>query len=302
VSETSSSSSAARLTNPLPREPATRPSSPERDTSANDFLTALLRSPLILDSAMGTGLVGMGLDLRFDDPALWNLTHPEHVLERHRRDVSAGADAISTNTFGANRFWLAKFGHAGSVDSINRRAVELARLAAGRGLFVLGNLGPSATRLAGAAVEQADILVDAGVDALYFETFSDLEIEPVLLEMAARSAKPVPLLVSLWDWPEPPDACARRLIDLGASAIGINCQAGMEAAVAFAQRLHGIVDCPLLVKPGSGERGRRDGSPAAFAAAVPTLLAHHVRLLGGCCGASERHIAALRAEIAKYEG
>jgi methionine synthase I (cobalamin-dependent) len=251
---------------------------------------------------MGTGLAGMGLDLRFDDPALWNLTHPEQVLKRHRRDVSAGSDAISTNTFGANRFWLAKLGHSGSVDSINRRAVELARSAAGPGRFVLGNLGPSGARLGGAAVEQADILVDAGVDALYFETFTDLEIEPLLLEMAARSAKPVPLLVSLWDWPEPPDACARRLIEFGASVIGINCQAGMEAAVAFASRLHRFVDCPLLVKPGSGERGRRDGSPAAFAAAVPKLLAQNVRLLGGCCGASERHIAALRAELAKYRG
>src|SRR5262249_15065955 len=189
------------------------------------------------------------------------------------------------------------FGREGELESINRRAVEIARSAAGSGRFVLGSLGPSAARLPGATVEQAKFLLDAGVDALCFETFKAPELESVLRELAARWARPVPLLVSLWDWPEPLDDWARRLLELGASAIGMNCQPGVEAAVAFAERMERSVHCPLLVKPGSGDNGRSDGSPAAFAAAVPRLIAHNVRLVGGCCGTTELHVAALRAAL-----
>jgi methionine synthase I (cobalamin-dependent) len=252
---------------------------------------------------MGTRLVRLGLDLRVDDPAIWNLTHPEHVLEQHRRDVAAGADAVVTNTFGANRCWLEKFGRSSELESINRQAVQLARAAAGPARFVLGNLGPSVAQRGGVAAEQAAILESAGVDALYCETFRAGEIVSVLQELADRPPGRIPLLVSLWDWPEPPDALARRLVELGAAAIGMNCQAGAEAAIAFAGRIGQSVGCPLLVKPGSGEAGRADGSPAAFAAAVPMLLAHHVRLLGGCCGTSEQHVAALHAATRmKVEG
>jgi methionine synthase I (cobalamin-dependent) len=275
-----------------------------------------------MDAAMGTRLVALGLDLRTDNPALWNLTHPDHVLELHRRDVSAGSGAVLTNTFGANRSWLARFGRAGAVESINRRAVELARQAAGPDRFVFGCLGPTAARpdrvarfqgdraggpvadravtqfraprsapwhSTAAAAEQAAILVDAGVDALCFETFTAAELEPVLREITV----PVPLVVSLWHWPDPPDPAVRRLLELGASVIGMNCQAGIDAAVAFAERLSGVAACPLLIKPSAGEEGRSGGSPAAFAAAVPRLLELNVRLLGGCCGTTELHVAAL---------
>jgi len=264
-------------------------------------MVALKARPLVLDSAMGTRLVARGLELQVDDPAFWNLTHPGQVLEQHRRDVSSGSDAVLTNTFGANRYWLAKLGRPGAVESINRRAVELARRAAGPGRFVLGDLGPTTARLAGAAAEQAAILVDAGVDALCFETFRAAELESVLLEVNARPAAPIPILVSLWEWPEPPDWIARRVIELGASVIGMNCQAGIEAAVAFARRMNGVAACPLLVKPGAGDAGRPDASPAAFAAAVPRLLQHNVRLLGGCCGTTELHVAAIRAAVERMK-
>ena len=91
------------------------------------FLAALARGPLILDAAMGTRLVARGLDLAHDDPAIWNLSHPEAVAEIHARDVAAGSDAVLTNTFGANRPWLARSGRDDRVEAINRRAVALAR-------------------------------------------------------------------------------------------------------------------------------------------------------------------------------
>jgi methionine synthase I (cobalamin-dependent) len=270
---------------------------PHVNFRASRLRRALDRGPLVLDAAHGTRLVALGLNLRGDDPAVWTITHPEQVAALHRRDVSAGADAVLTNTFGANRFWLAKFGREAEVESINRRAVELARAAAGPDRFVIGCLGPTTAKKAGAAAEQAGSLLGAGVDALCFETFKAQDLEPVLLEVAPDHTAPVPVFASLWQWPEKPGPIARRLVELGASSIGMNCQAGIKAAVAFAERIKGSVDCPLLVKPSAGDPGQPDGSPAAFAGAVSRLLELGVRLVGGCCGTTEMHVAALSQAI-----
>ena len=107
-------------------------------------------------------MVARGLDLRSDDPSLWNLTHPDEVLDLHVRDVSAGSQALFSNTFGANRLWLARYGQAGATEEINRQAVALARKAIGPDGFVVGDIGPSAAEEPGAAAEQASVLLDAG--------------------------------------------------------------------------------------------------------------------------------------------
>ena len=113
------------------------------------------RRPLALDAGMGTRLVAAGLDLRRDDPALWCLSHPETVAAIHSRDLAGGARAVLSNTFGANRCWLARFGQAHRVELLNRRAVQLARTAPGPDRFVLGSVGPTAGRDPGAAADQA---------------------------------------------------------------------------------------------------------------------------------------------------
>ena len=263
------------------------------------FKKAIETGPLVLDAGMGTRLMALGLDPRSDDPALWNLACPGDVLTIHRRDVAAGAGAILSNTFGANRFWLRRFGQQEAVESINRRAVGLARLAAGPGRLVLGDIGPAAVLEEGAAVEQAAILLGAGVDALIFETYRVPEVERVLRDVSRLLAASIPLLVSLWEWPDPPGPTARRLLEAGATVIGMNCQPGIDAALAFAERLAGHVPCPLLVKPSAAAPDRPDQGPAAFAAAVPRLLDLNVRLLGGCCGTTDLHVAALSAACAR---
>ncbi len=269
---------------------------------ADRFMGAMQFRPLVLDAAMGTRLCTHGLDLRCDDPALWNLTHPEKVEDVHRRDVAAGADAVVTNTFGANRFWLARFGRQDAVESTNRRAVELARRATGPLRYVLGGLGPTLAREAGAAAQQAAILSDAGVDALLFETFGAGEIEQVLEEVARSQARKIPWIVSLWEWPLPPGPLARRLLEAGACAIGLNCQPGALAAIAFAESMSRELDCPLLVKPSAGVALDPLMSPALLAAAVPRLLKRNVRLIGGCCGTTEDHVAAASGACQDYQG
>jgi methionine synthase I (cobalamin-dependent) len=250
---------------------------------------------VVLDAAVGTRMVAQGLSLESDDPALWNLTHPRDVVALHRRDVAAGARAIVTNTFGANRCWLARYERHRSVESINRRAVDLAREAAGQTAFVIGGLGPTVAQEPGAAAEQAAVLVECRVDALLLETFRSPQIEAVLEELAGLRLVAVPILASLWEWPRAPGPLARRLLERGAEVIGMNCQPGIDAAVAFAELLSTQVSCPLLVKPSAGAALEASSSPEAFAAALPRLIEHNVRLVGGCCGTTEAHVAAVAA-------
>ncbi len=239
---------------------------------SRSLLAAIAAGPVVLDAGMGTRLMALSLDPRSDDPALWNRARPADVLAMHRRDIAAGAAAILTNTFGANRFWLSKWGQNDAVELINRRAVLLARDAAGEGRFVIGDIGPTAALRPGAAVEQAAILVDAGVDALILETYGFPDVERVLRDIRSSLRVPIPLLASLWQWPDPYAAAARRLVDAGANVIGMNCQAGIEAAIAFAEGLHGQTGCPLLVKPSAGRPGRPADDSALFARRCPDSL------------------------------
>jgi len=279
---------------------------------ASDFRAALGHSFVLLDAAMGTRLVEAGLRLSEsgnggDDPCLWNLSHPTLVEEVHRRDVAAGAEVLLTNTFGANRGWLARFGaSADSLNEINRGAVALARRAAetaiaGRSVFVVGDLGPTAAEYRSAG-EQAAILIDARVDALLFETHRIDQAVAALAEVAATVRGRVPLLVSLIAGPhgELPGAAIKRLVDLGAEAVGVNCQDGIESSLELAESLREVLgpSRPLIVKPAAGTetgaRRRPADTPETFAQAVPRLRALAPLLAGGCCGTNEAHLAALR--------
>jgi len=268
------------------------------------MLAELDRGPMVLDAGMGTRLRDRGLNLAVDDPAPWSLDRPADILEIHRRDIDAGSRALLTNTFGADRVGLSlsKSVRRGDVEAINRAGVRLARQIAGDSRFVLGDIGLTAGTEPGAAGEQAAILVDAGVDALILETFLfDNAIAAVKELRASASTSAAPLIVSLWRWPEAVEDAARRLADAGADVIGINCRPPMHDALAIVRRLAGAVACPLLVKPGVAPGDpEEDSTPAAFAVAVPVLVAHNVRMIGGCCGTTEAHIAALAAACANH--
>ncbi len=263
------------------------------------FLDRLRAGPIVLDAGMGTRLVARGLDLGRDDPCLWNLDRPDDVLNIHRLDRAAGAVGLVSNTFGANRAWLARFGRRDDVESINRAAVALAREAAAPDGIVLGDIGPTCAVEPGAAGEQAARQRDAGVDAILLETF---RLEPALAVLAevraALGGDPVPIVVGLWQWPDAVEDAARRLVDAGADAIGANCRPAIAEVPTLIRRLAAAVPCPLLAKPGVGPGdgdGEADSNPSAFAAAVPGLLDQNVRLIGGCCGTTHAHVAALAA-------
>jgi methionine synthase I (cobalamin-dependent) len=161
--------------------------------------------PLLCDGAMGTLLYarGVSLDACFD---VLNLNNPRVVQSIHADYIAAGADCIETNTFGANRFKLAIHGLEGQVREVNRRGVALARdvrESSGQDVFVLGSIGPLGKYLAplgtvtpdealAAFREQAEALLEGGVDGFIVETFSDLE-EVALAVAAIRAITDVPI-------------------------------------------------------------------------------------------------------------
>ena len=223
------------------------------------------------------------------------------MLDIHQRDVAAGCRVLFTNTFGANRAWLAQFGRADDVEAINRAAVELARRAAGPAGFVVGDIGPTAAEEPGAAGRAGRGPDRAGVDALVLETF---RLEPAIAALAElrrdAGTPPVPLIVSLWQWPDAVEDAARRLVEAGAVVVGLNCRPAIERRRSpWCGASPRPSPARILVKPGVAPGDPGCGStPAAFAAAVPALLEQNVRLIGGCCGTTEAHVAALAAACA----
>jgi methionine synthase I (cobalamin-dependent) len=285
------------LNEPLAPPDATSGAVPRPAWRARRLLDALEQGPLALDAAMGTRLIARGLDLRRDDPCQWNLDRPHHVHDVHRLDAKAGAHVLVTNTFGANRAWL---GPRGDLKTINWAGIAVAGCVAVPRRFVLGDIGPSAAGLAGAAGEQAAILADHPIHGLLLETF-ELPAALVALREVRRSIGPaaLPIIVSLWRWPEPVEDAARRLVDAGAAVVGLNCRPRVGEALRLVRRLGRAVRCPILVKPGVDPSDpASESTPAAFAAAVPALVEHGARLIGGCCGTTAEHVAAIAAAIA----
>src|SRR5262247_4111861 len=201
--------------------------------------------PLLCDGAMGTLLYARGVtvDVCFD---VLNLSQPALVQSIHADYVRAGADCVETNTFGANRFKLASHGLESQVRDINLRGVKLARdvrESMGRDLFVLGSVGPLGKYLAplgtvtadearAAFREQAEALLEGGIDAFVVETFSDLTEIALAIE-TIRALTDLPIVAQMAFTDEGvtfagrlPAEVARTLRGLGVQALGANCSVG----------------------------------------------------------------------------
>ena len=224
---------------------------------SNDFIERLQRGPMLCDGAMGTQLHAHGITFEHSLDGL-NLTQPEVVLNVHRGYVEAGADLLETNTFGGNRFRLLEHDLEDKVAEINRSGVRLARKAADesrRQIYVAGSVGPLGVRLAplgrvtaaeafAAFKEQITALNEAGVDALIFETFSDLN-EIVQAIKAAREVNANLPLIAQMTYTEDgctplgdtPEQVARKLCELEVDVIGANCSVGPAKLLPVVQAL-----------------------------------------------------------------
>ena len=287
-----------------------------------EFKQLLVKRPLLLDGAMGTALQAHGapLDVAFD--AL-NVKSPELVAAVHRDYIEAGADVIETNSFGANRFKLAEHGLQDEVVQINKTAVSIARaaiFAQSRAVLLAGSIGPLGVRLTplgrvtadeatAAFREQANGLLMAGVDLIIIETISDME-EMTAAVTAVRSLDTNIALVAQISFTrddrtvtgESADVVARKLAALDADVIGVNCSGGPAQVLRLLSTIHQIVpDAILSAAPNAGwpEQGAQGrllypAIPDYFAGYARSFLAVGARLVGGCCGTTAVHIAAMR--------
>lgn len=284
------------------------------DVMRPDLLDAALGGErfLLLDGAMGTQLQARGLAAG-ELPELLCLSHPEVVTDVHAAYVAAGADVVTTNTFGAN---AAKLGDAASVEEVFSAAVACARAAAPH--YVAADLGPTGQLLAPMGplpfddayelfARQVRAAAAAGADLFVIETMSDLaEAKAALL--AVRENSDLPAIVTMTFEEDgrtflgtTPEVASLTLSSLGAAAVGINCSLGPAEVAPLVARMAPWARCPLAVQANAGlphvegDATVYDIGPERYAADVAPMLDSGVTILGGCCGTTPDHIAALRA-------
>ena len=288
-----------------------------------NFLELLESSTLLIDGAMGTMLHarGVGFDRCFDE---LNLTNPAAVAEIHREYIEAGAQLIITNTFGANRFKLSKPGLQDDVIEINRKGVELAKRiisASFRDVLIAGDVGPLGVRIApfgrvqpeqarAAFAEQIGALTEAGADLIVIETFSDLyEIREAI--RAAKETCQLPVVASVTFTRDDrtllgddPMKVARSLRDAGVDVIGVNCSGGPAQLLRILKQMRQAVpDGKFWVKPNAGwpeQVGGRIMYPADedyFGDYALSFREAGACVVGGCCGTTPQHIAAMRKAL-----
>ena len=287
-----------------------------------DILTRLQSGDVIVaDGAMGTMLQAAGLPPG-TPPEGWLLDNPDAVRNVHRAYVEAGAELILTCTFGGTRTRLERSGLAGRVAEINRRAVEIAREAAGRGTYVAGDIGPLGEFLAplGAITyekavtifaEQAAALAEAGVDVLYIETMSDLNEVRAAVEGARQTGADLPIFATLsfdthgrTNMGVRPERAAEALLALGVDAFGANCGATLEMTAGAVAKMHEAApQAPLIAKPNAGKPRMvggevvYDATPEDMAEYARRFVALGARVVGACCGSTPAHIAAIAKAV-----
>jgi 5-methyltetrahydrofolate--homocysteine methyltransferase len=273
---------------------------------------------LILDGATGTELQKRGLPAGVC-PEAWCLDHPRATGEIHRTYRQAGADIVFTCTFGANRLKLETYGIAGVLE-INRDLARLAREAAGPGVFVFGDIGPTGRfvepfgplgfeEAVAAFRGQVRGLLEGGVDGFAIETMMDIQEARAAL-LAVREESDAFTIVTMTYESDgrtlggtDPLTALVTLQSLGADAVGCNCSVGPEAMAEMIRAMKPYARVPLVAKPNAGlprlVLGRTvfDMSPEAFAGAAATMAEAGGNLLGGCCGTTPDHIRALALAV-----
>jgi methionine synthase / methylenetetrahydrofolate reductase(NADPH) len=289
-------------------------------TRAKEFREALGNRILVTDGAMGTALYANGIFINrcYDE---LNLSAPALIREVHQDYIKAGAEIIETNTFGANRRRLAAFGLAEKIRPINESGVRLAREAAHDRAFVAGAVGPlggwleplGPTSFAEAREmfrEQINVLVEAGVDLLILETFTEIN-EAREAIFAARQAAGDDLAVIAYVSVEDDgtlrdgtstEEFTRRLNEWPVDAIGLNCSSGPRVILETIEKMAGLTTKPLGAMPNAGVPTAVEGrniylcSPEYMAQYARRILQAGARIVGGCCGTTPEHIKQMRSE------
>lgn len=284
------------------------------------FLDALAEEILIADGAMGTEIQSRGIpnDQCYEE---LNLSAPELVRGIHESYLQAGAQAIETNTFGANAFRLAPYGLEKKVREINLRATEIAREASQGMAYVAGSVGPigretasedriSDSQLYDAFASQIAALRDGGVDLIILETFSDLD-EAEVAYRAARAWTDLPVIVQFsfhflaqdGSGGPTPEEVIKTIGQWGADVVGTNCNGGPERTLECIERMARVSSMKLSAMPSAGlpeiveGRTRYPASPETMATFTRRLVEAGVSLIGGCCGTTPAMIREMKRSL-----
>jgi len=274
---------------------------------------------LLSDGAWGTFLQRKGLKPG-ECPELWCVTHRADVLDIARSYVAAGVDMIKTNSFGSSRLKLNAYGLGNRVTELNQAAAAISREAAGRERSVIASMGPTGKlllmgdvteqELYAAFKEQAQALEAGGADAALIESMSALD-ETCLAIKATRENTRLEIISTLTfertvkgDYRTmmgvSPSDMAKTCIEAGADIIGANCGHGFRQMIEVVKEIRAAAPkAPILVHANAGLPVNRNGvdvfpdTPAMMADFVPELLAAGADIIGGCCGTTPEHIAAI---------
>ncbi|WP_417684194.1 betaine--homocysteine S-methyltransferase [Roseibium sp.] len=283
---------------------------------------------LLADGATGTTLFGMGLQSG-DAPELWNVDEPDKILAMHKGFLDAGADIILTNTFGGNRHRLKLSNDEHRVRELNMAGVALARKAveqSGREVLVAGSIGPTGElfeplgkltyqEAVEAFEEQIDAMVEAGVDILWVETMSAVEEMKAASEAARGRGVPLVITASF-------DTAGRTMMGLPPKgladlqgefactpvAIGSNCGVGASDLLVAILEITQADPNAIVVAKGNCGIPQVKGKDLIYSG-TPELMADYTRLavdagariIGGCCGTSAQHLAAMRSALDFHE-
>ena len=285
----------------------------------------LAAGPIATDGAWGTQLQQRGLPVGAN-PEMWNLQRPELVEEVARAYVEAGSDVILTNTFGANRFILARHQLADQAAALNEAGAAISLRAADGRAAVFASIGPTGVMLMmgqtseddlrAAFVEQAQALARAGVHGLVVETMSDPAEAVSAVAAAHETGLPVVACMTFDSGAKldrtmmgtTPEQASEQLLAAGADCVGSNCGHGIEGMLEICRRLHAASGRPVWIKANAGLPKMQDGkaiyaqTAEQFAGHVPALIANGAGMIGGCCGTTPEFIVAVRRQLDRRAG
>lgn len=284
------------------------------------LLDALKHKVLVADGAMGTLLYSYGLENCHEE---MNIEKPEIIKKIHKEYIQAGADVIQTNTYGANRIKLTRYGLESKVVEINEGAIGVAKQAAKNSeVFILGSIGGirgvrkvdyTLDEILAAVREQAEVLIAGQLDGLLLETYYDFEELCETLKML-RAMTDMPIIAQV-SMQEPGvlmngmklNEALKQLEKLGADIVGVNCRLGPYHTIQAFEQVEIPERAYLSVYPNASlldiEEGRvvYESEVDYFARAAVELCNEGVRLIGGCCGTTPKHIEAMKKKLAHFQ-